>query len=429
MTDNFFMRSKEKPVLQINIITRSGFYLVLTFLVNFGVSCQPQQAGTKQASPPKLPGEEFKWQTETSQISEPVGLSSLQPTTSPASAGGGRIVEQAAPVTYTWKAIELPQSSPADSLPPGETTEKWASMQPVVIFPDNSTVRPGQRSGLNEPPVEVEQRSVKALNNDQLILFDKLQDKILKLMLALRQAEERNINMQQSLVEAQSAVRLAQEELNRKLIQIDMDKSEIADLNERLAKVSSASQASTQPASATQPVDEMDAAQLRRRIERLKLQLQLANMQGPDKVRQLSEKLAEMAERFSDMEDIHVRLSHLVVVQADQIKALQAERRALQIAAMTEFDAAKVAAKTEGQAGAKPGIIIGQIKTVNGQKIVIDMGSKNGLEKGMRMIVFRGDKFIGYLRMDEIGQAESSGTIVRQVLEPKVGDKVIDKLQ
>ncbi|MBN1942970.1 MAG: hypothetical protein JW849_06715 [Phycisphaerae bacterium] len=73
--------------------------------------------------------------------------------------------------------------------------------------------------------------------------------------------------------------------------------------------------------------------------------------------------------------------------------------------------------------------VTGNITAIKGLMVMIDAGKNNGVEDGMRLIVYRDDKFIGYLRVEQTAQKESACTFTRQILPPRVGDNVIDRLE
>ncbi len=52
-----------------------------------------------------------------------------------------------------------------------------------------------------------------------------------------------------------------------------------------------------------------------------------------------------------------------------------------------------------------------------------------GLEEGMRLIAYRNDRFIGYLRVEEVSTREAACSFTRKIIEPKPGDNVIDRLE
>ncbi len=72
--------------------------------------------------------------------------------------------------------------------------------------------------------------------------------------------------------------------------------------------------------------------------------------------------------------------------------------------------------------------IKGTISRIQGKTITIDIGSDNDVRKGMRFIVYRNDKFVGYLHIIEVLKNESLGTLTRKIRSPERGDTVADKL-
>jgi hypothetical protein len=73
-------------------------------------------------------------------------------------------------------------------------------------------------------------------------------------------------------------------------------------------------------------------------------------------------------------------------------------------------------------------IITGTVTEVNSNLVSINVGTAQGLKVGMQLIVSRGDKFVGYLKIEEIRVNEAAGIIVNRVLAPLQGDKVASRL-
>ena len=73
--------------------------------------------------------------------------------------------------------------------------------------------------------------------------------------------------------------------------------------------------------------------------------------------------------------------------------------------------------------------IAGKISAVDELMIMVDIGKEAGLEEGMRLIAYRDDKFIGYLRVEEVSSSEAACSFTRKIVEPKTGDNVIDRLE
>ena len=73
--------------------------------------------------------------------------------------------------------------------------------------------------------------------------------------------------------------------------------------------------------------------------------------------------------------------------------------------------------------------IAGKISAVDELMIMVDIGEEAGLEEGMRLIAYRNDRFIGYLRVEEVSTREAACSFTRKIIEPKPGDNVIDRLE
>jgi len=80
------------------------------------------------------------------------------------------------------------------------------------------------------------------------------------------------------------------------------------------------------------------------------------------------------------------------------------------------------------KAAVTPGKIAGTIKAVRGELASINIGSAQGVTRGLRLYIYRDASFVGHLRIDEVDEGESAGTIVDKQLDPVVGDKVTNDL-
>jgi hypothetical protein len=74
------------------------------------------------------------------------------------------------------------------------------------------------------------------------------------------------------------------------------------------------------------------------------------------------------------------------------------------------------------------GRITGEIVRIDGSTLVLDIGSAHGVTKGLRLIVYRDDQFIGYLFIESVSDEQSAGLLKTRIQEPRIGDKVIDRL-
>ena len=72
--------------------------------------------------------------------------------------------------------------------------------------------------------------------------------------------------------------------------------------------------------------------------------------------------------------------------------------------------------------------ITGTITAVDNQLIAINVGSANGVEKGMKLIVYRGGTFVGQIRIQQVKLDESVGLVIDKKMNPQPGDKATTRL-
>jgi chromosome segregation ATPase len=85
-----------------------------------------------------------------------------------------------------------------------------------------------------------------------------------------------------------------------------------------------------------------------------------------------------------------------------------------------------------GEAKAAPvptSTVAGAITSVRGELASINVGSAQGVTRGLKLTIYRGANFVGYLRVDEVDEGEAAGTITDKQLDPLVGDKVTTAVQ
>lgn len=71
--------------------------------------------------------------------------------------------------------------------------------------------------------------------------------------------------------------------------------------------------------------------------------------------------------------------------------------------------------------------IRGQVKEVSGNLATVSVGSADGVVEGMMFVVYRGQEYIGDLRIEMVDANESAGRVVRSRGKPRVGDRVADE--
>lgn len=77
---------------------------------------------------------------------------------------------------------------------------------------------------------------------------------------------------------------------------------------------------------------------------------------------------------------------------------------------------------------ADKGPIIGTITTVTGKLASINVGKVKGIEKGMILVIYRSDEYIGRLQIESVELDSAAGVIVDKKHEPKANDKVASKI-
>ncbi len=72
--------------------------------------------------------------------------------------------------------------------------------------------------------------------------------------------------------------------------------------------------------------------------------------------------------------------------------------------------------------------ITGTISAVDNQLVAINVGSANGIKKGMKLIVYRGGTFVGHIRIQLVKLDESVGLVIDKKINPQPGDKATTRL-
>jgi predicted RNase H-like nuclease (RuvC/YqgF family) len=71
----------------------------------------------------------------------------------------------------------------------------------------------------------------------------------------------------------------------------------------------------------------------------------------------------------------------------------------------------------------------GSVTSVKGELASINIGTSNGVKKGDKLFVYRGGKFLAYLKVEEVDANNSAGVVTDRQGEIAQGDKVTNKLQ
>ncbi len=153
-------------------------------------------------------------------------------------------------------------------------------------------------------------------------------------------------------------------------------------------------------------------AELRQRtveeVEKLRDRLESAQRENRQLVEQLARKQAMM-----DAMDKRVQ-----VLREREIQHQQARE---------ELEARPKKARSPKAASAQKKILA-TITAVKDNVASIDRGTRHGVGKGMRLIIYRDDKFIGYLSVAVVDLDQAAGFVTTKALDVKAGDKVTNSL-
>jgi len=99
---------------------------------------------------------------------------------------------------------------------------------------------------------------------------------------------------------------------------------------------------------------------------------------------------------------------------------------------IAELEKQAVGGAAAGGAGAitvvPQGQVTATISAVRGDHASINIGAAQGVARGQKLYIYRNASFVGYLRIDEVDEAQAAGTIVDKQLDPAIGDKVTNDL-
>jgi hypothetical protein len=89
--------------------------------------------------------------------------------------------------------------------------------------------------------------------------------------------------------------------------------------------------------------------------------------------------------------------------------------------------------------GALPGVVAlapvsvtpirGQVTDVSGNLVTITVGSADGVRKDMVFVVYRGEQYVGDLKITLVDPNQSAGRMIQSTAAPQAGDQVTDALR
>ena len=105
--------------------------------------------------------------------------------------------------------------------------------------------------------------------------------------------------------------------------------------------------------------------------------------------------------------------------EAEAVRELEAKRELL-----AKYIEEKGPIGKEGAGDSKVGDIRATILAVKNRIASINAGTAKGVRAGMRLVVYRNDRFVSYLKVIEVEAQEAAGLIIEPVLDAQQGDKV-----
>lgn len=146
-----------------------------------------------------------------------------------------------------------------------------------------------------------------------------------------------------------------------------------------------------------------------------------------DKSGDIDKALTAMGDELQAERDIVVRMTNSLRILKEQVadqKRINADL------------SSRLASRGKGQPTAAAEVvsiqpeqrILGAVTAISRDLASVNVGSAHGVKKGMELIVFRGDKFVGKLKIEQVRVNESAGLVINKVLTPRQGDKVASNL-
>jgi len=156
-------------------------------------------------------------------------------------------------------------------------------------------------------------------------------------------------------------------------------------------------------------------------LERKNIDLERRNVDLNDRVNELTAQVAVMMEQQRQLEqqinvltNANQRISRDTGAPAIGSRMEDARGRALP----------DITARTPVAASA----IRGHVVEVDGDLVTLSVGSADGVQKDMVFVVFRGDQYVGDVRITLVDPKRCAGTRVSGNMPPRSGDQVTDSL-
>ncbi len=157
-----------------------------------------------------------------------------------------------------------------------------------------------------------------------------------------------------------------------------------------------------------------------------------------DKLVSLQGKYNDLDEENSELQATVVRAEALARRYAEQISAKDSRVRELE----DQVNELKLKVASGGGTGEGTGTgegdlpgdagvakISGQITAIQDDVASINIGSANGIKKGMELIIYRGATLVGFLRVEQVDAGQAAGVVFEKQVDPMQGDRVTTRVK
>jgi len=211
----------------------------------------------------------------------------------------------------------------------------------------------------------------------------------------------------------------AQADLNRLTAQKDVEISRLTASLAAWQTKSAAQENNLTSLTAKVGALQREAANFNKRNDLLASQLDEARKN----INKLTNEITRVSDLLKQAEAEKARVDKLARVFQERIRELEDENEALR------QSGGSARAKATGEVAAVTGEpVTGTIETVKGNYASINIGSAKGIKPKMKLIVYRGEKLVAFLRIEQVDVDEAAGIIVDRQLDPMQGDKVTNEL-
>jgi len=168
-----------------------------------------------------------------------------------------------------------------------------------------------------------------------------------------------------------------------------------------------------------------------RQIARLQQELATARDSATDRIKELQGTKASLEAEKAGMETNLAKLTTVVKDDQEQIKKLTKDlgdsRQKISSLNKDYLDLKGLLDEATHQAE-RAQLVARSFKEQNtaikGDVASISIGSAQGIELGMKLMIYRGQEFVAYLTIENVDTGEAAGIITDKLFEPKQGDTV-----